>query len=322
MKPLSVVSTRLPPIWLLTGCTASGKTELSLTWAERFGAEIVSCDSLLFYRGMDIGTAKPTAFERARLPHHLIDLLDPLERMDVKTYAGLASMAVTEIEARGKRVLVVGESGFYLKSFFSAVADDVPVDAALRAKLERDLQEDGLDAMVGRLRGLNAGGLGSLDVRNPRRVLRAMERCLVSGRPLLELTESFRAMSAPFAGRDLRLVEVVREPELLRARIQARAAAMVAGGLIDEVRGLRERGLERNPTAASAVGYRETLAWLDRPGSASELIEAIVRSTNRLARKQRTWFRRQLPPHRLVSADRDDRPSIDKLFDSEEELSR
>ncbi|MGH8021078.1 MAG: tRNA (adenosine(37)-N6)-dimethylallyltransferase MiaA [Opitutaceae bacterium] len=293
---------RRPTIWLITGCTASGKTDLSIACAEFAGAEIVSCDALLFYRGMDVGTAKPSLAERARVPHHLIDVLDPLERMDVKRYIELASQTAAAITARGRRVIVAGGSGFYLKSFLAPVADDVPVDRDLRAELEEAWRRDGLPSLVARLHALNPRGLDALDTRNPRRVLRALERCLVSGRPLLELAESFRAQVSPFSGYDVRLIEISREPEELRRRIRARTAAMVAGGLVEEVRALRAAGFERNPAVATAVGYRETLAWLDAGGSEAELVEVIVRSTNRLARKQRTWFRSQLPEHHVIEA--------------------
>ncbi|MBE2214880.1 MAG: tRNA (adenosine(37)-N6)-dimethylallyltransferase MiaA [Opitutaceae bacterium] len=288
------------PLHVLTGCTAVGKTELALAWAERCDAEIVSCDALLFYRGMDIGTAKPSAAERARAPHHLIDVAEVDERLDIKRYAELARAAVAAIEERGRRVLVVGGSGFYLKSFLAPVADDVAVDPALRAALDARLEGEGLRALVAELRALNPGGFGALDVQNPRRVLRALERCLASGATLEELARRFAAQEPPYPGREVRVVELAREPDDLRARIGARVRAMLEAGLIEEVRTLRGWGLERNPSAASAIGYRETLAWLDAGGDVAVLEAAITRNTWQLVRKQRTWFRTQLPAHRVV----------------------
>jgi tRNA dimethylallyltransferase len=301
---------------LLTGCTACGKTEVSLRWAERFGAEIVSCDALLFYRGMDIGTAKPTAEERARVMHHLVDVVEPTERMNVKEYSRLARAAVEAIEARGREVLVVGGSGFYLKSFLEVVADDVAVDPGLRDRLEKQARNVGLDTLVGELARLNPDGLGTLDVRNPRRVVRALERCLVSGRSLAELADDLRRAPRPFPDRRIRLVELAREPGELRERIRRRVDAMSREGLVEEVRALRERGFEANPTASQAVGYRETLAWLDA-GAANlgSLVEAITHSTNRLARKQRTWFRGQLPAHKVVQVRGSDAVDVDALFE-------
>ncbi|BET69574.1 tRNA (adenosine(37)-N6)-dimethylallyltransferase MiaA [Opitutales bacterium ASA1] len=301
---------------LLTGCTACGKTEVSLRWAERFGAEIVSCDALLFYRGMDIGTAKPTAEERARVMHHLVDVVEPTERMNVKEYSRLARAAVDAIEARGREVLVVGGSGFYLKSFLAAVADDVAVDPGLRDRLEKQARDAGLDTLVEELTRLNPEGLGGLDVRNPRRVVRALERCLASGRSLAELAEDLRCAPRPFPGRRIRLVELARESGELRERIRRRVDAMSRDGLVEEVRALRERGFEANPTAAQAVGYRETLTWLDAGAANPEaLAEAITRSTNRLARKQRTWFRGQLPAHKVVWIKGSDPVDVDDLFE-------
>ena len=172
-KP-SWVRTMKPKLHVLTGCTAVGKTEWALRWAEARGAEIVSCDSLLFYRGLDIGTAKPTAAERTRVPHHLVDICEVGERMDITHYVAKARAAVEEIQARGRPVLVVGGSGFYLKSFFSPVADEVAVPAPLR----EEVAQLSLEAALDRLRALNPAGLGALDTANPRRVSRALERCL------------------------------------------------------------------------------------------------------------------------------------------------
>jgi len=289
------------PLHLLTGCTAVGKTGLALAWAERFDAEIVSCDSLLFYRGMDIGTAKPTAAERARVPHHLIDIVEVEERLDIKRYAALARAAVAEIEARGRRVLVVGGSGFYLKSFLEPVTDEIEVDPELRATLEARLAGEGLAPLLAQLRELNPAGLGGLDVQNPRRVLRALERCLTAGETLAELARRFSEQEPPYPGREVRVVELAREPDDLRARIAARVRAMLDAGLIDEVRTLRRWGLEQNPSAAGAIGYRETLAWLDEGGDRAALEAAIVANTWQLVRKQRTWFRTQLAEHRVVT---------------------
>ncbi|HTX64848.1 MAG TPA: tRNA (adenosine(37)-N6)-dimethylallyltransferase MiaA [Opitutaceae bacterium] len=287
---------------VLTGPTAVGKSEWALRWAERRGAEIVSCDALLFYRGMDIGTAKPSAAERARVPHHLIDLLDVTETWDVARYVAAARAACAEIAARGRPVLVTGGSGFYLKAFFAPVADEVDVPAPVRAAVAARLRADGLPALVAELRRLNPGGLGALDVNNPRRVARALERGLASGRPLAELAAAFARQPAPFADWTTRLVRLDRPRAELEARIDARVRAMLDAGLVEEVRRLRAAGLERNPSAARAIGYRETLAQLDGRLGPDALAAAIAQSTRALVRKQRTWFRTQLPPHPVLDA--------------------
>ena len=287
---------RSRPIHVLTGCTAAGKTEWALRWAEARGAEIVSCDSLLFYRGMDIGTAKPTAAERARVPHHLIDLCDLGTRMDVADYVTKVRSTLEDIERRGRRALVAGGSGFYLKAFFAPVADDVAVPEAVRADVEALTPE----ARLTRLRALNPGGLGALDTANPRRVVRALERCLASGRTLAELAAEFARQPPPFADWEVKLARIDRAPAELAARIEQRVQAMLAAGLVDEVRRLRGQGLEANPSAARAIGYRETLEFLDGRLAEAELAMAIVRNTRALVKKQRTWFRTQLPEHRVL----------------------
>lgn len=287
---------------ILTGCTAVGKTEAALAWAERHGAEIISCDSLLFYRGMDIGTAKPAAAERQRVPHHLIDILPVAEPMDISRYTALARPCAEAIAARGGSVLVVGGSGFYLQSFLRPVTDDVAVPAQLRAEVAALIEEEGLEAAVKRLRALNPAGLGALDAANPRRVSRALERCLAAGQTLAQLAAAFAAKPSAFADWDVEIVELTLPPAELDQRIERRTAAMLAAGLVEEVKALRAEGLERNPSAARAIGYRETLAMLDGAVSPGGLGVIIAASTRALVKKQRTWFRTQLPAHRRGSA--------------------
>jgi tRNA dimethylallyltransferase len=287
---------------VLTGCTAVGKTELALRWAEARGAEIVSCDSLLFYRGMDIGTAKPTKAELARVPHHLIDVRDVDEPVDVTYYVAEARAAVDGILQRGRSVLVTGGSGFYLKAFFGPVADDIAVPPEVREAVRARLAVEGLEGVRTELERLNPGGLGPLDVKNPRRVTRALERCLASGRTLADLQAEFAARPGPFADCEVRLCELVRPPEELDARIAARVGQMLENGLVDEVRGLLDRGLRTNPSAAGAIGYRETIAVLEGRLPTDALAAEIIRNTRGLVKKQRTWCRTQLPVHRTVPA--------------------
>ena len=289
-------------IHVLTGCTAVGKTELALRWSESNGAEIVSCDSLLFYRGADIGTAKPTKAELARVPHHLIDICGLTERMDVTYYVTKARLAIDGILRRKRRVLVVGGSGFYLKSFMAPVADEVAVPAGLREELRHRLEAAGLAALVAELGRLNPAGLGALDVQNPRRVLRALERCRASGRTLAALQADFDAQPAPFADYAVRLCQLVHEPADLDKRIEQRVTAMLAAGLVAEVRSLLAQGLKQNPSAAPAIGYRETIDFIEGRLPEGELAASIVKNTRALVKKQRTWFKTQRPAHRQVAA--------------------
>jgi len=289
-------------IFVLTGCTASGKTEWALRWAEQNNAEIVSCDSLLFYRGMDIGTAKPTAEERARVPHHLIDICGVTDRVDVTDYVKNAKLAVEEIAARGRRVLVTGGSGFYLKVFFAPVADDVAVPVGLREEIATRLAQAGLTALVAELEALNPAGLGSLDVANPRRVVRALERCRASGKTMSVLAEDFAKLPSPFGDWDVRCVRLEREPAELERRITVRVESMLAAGLIGEVEQLLAAGLKENPSASRAIGYRETIDFLEGRIPRTALVEEIARNTRALVKKQRTWFRTQLPEYKVVPA--------------------
>lgn len=287
-------------IFVLTGPTAVGKTSLSLDWAEALGAEIVSCDPLLFYRGMDVGTAKPNASQLSRVRHHLIDIAEVNRPLDIRAFLDLAEATVAEIGSRSRRVLVCGASGFYLQAFYRPVVDQVEVPPELRQRVRRQLEEEGLESLVEALRGLNPEGLGGLDVRNPRRVVRALERCLASSLDMVTLKTEMDAQTNSLTRARKITVRLDRKRGALDRRIARRVDEMLAGGLVPEVKGLLARGLESNPSAASAVGYRETIEWLRQPGSEDELAAAIAGNTRRLARKQLSWFRNQLPDHRVI----------------------
>lgn len=302
-----------PKLFVLTGPTAVGKTELALRWAEQYGGEIVSCDSLLFYRGMDIGTAKPTPAEQARVPHHLIDIHAVDEPMNIQAFVVHARAAVDDILGRGRRVLVTGGSGFYLKAFFAPIADEVTISQDLRVELEERLAREGLESLVEELRAVNPDGLGGLDVANPRRVIRALERCRVTGRTVLELREEMRARPSAFADLAVECVRLERPRPELWSRIDQRIAQMLDAGLVAEVERLLEAGIQRNPSASRAIGYRETILMLRGELSADDLPSAIARNTRALVRKQETWFRTQLPPHRVVPADE---ARVEALFET------
>jgi tRNA dimethylallyltransferase len=302
-------------IYVLTGPTAVGKTELSLCWAEAFDAEIVSCDSLLFYRGMDIGTAKPSKSERDRVPHHLIDIAEVNEPIDIRRYLELAEAAIADIRARSKRVLVCGGSGFYLRSFYQPVVDSVEIPVTVRRTVARRLQTEGLESLVQELEQLNPGGIEELDTMNPRRVVRALERCLVSGLTLAELKEAMLGQSNSLVDSRKVAVRLERTPDDLNNRIHRRIQAMLDEGLVEEVRKLMSRGLRSNPSAARAVGYRETMECLLRGGSAEGLAESIGVSTCRLVRKQRSWFRNQMTECGVVVLQEDGSIAPSELFE-------
>jgi tRNA dimethylallyltransferase len=196
-------------------------------------------------------------------------------------------------------VLVTGGSGFYLRAFFAPVTDEVSVPETVRAEVRALPLADA----VGRLHALNPRGLGELDLANPRRVARALERCLATGSTLAALAADFARLPGSFADFEVKLTRLEREPAELARRIDVRVAEMLRGGLIDEVRRLRAEGLDQNPSAARAIGYREVLAVLDGQLAPELLAAEIAKNTRALVKKQRTWFRTQLPPHREVRAE-------------------
>ena len=279
---------------IITGATAVGKTEYALSYAEAHNAEIVSCDASLIYRGMDIGTAKPSREEQERIPHHLIDLHAANKPYDIVAYVRDAKVAVGEIFARGKSVVVTGGSGFYLKSFFAPVIDLVKVNDAVRKKVKALYEAEGLEGLLDELGGRSVQGTGNLDVKNPRRVLRALERCIASGKDLPTLQDEFAARPEPFADCVKYYILLERDKENLKQRVARRAELMLEAGLIAEVECLLLQGLKENPSAASAIGYRETIAFLEGELKRHELLPAIVQNTLHLVKKQGTWFRTQI----------------------------
>ncbi len=303
------------PLFVLTGCTAVGKTELALSWAESRNAEIVSCDSLLFYRHMDIGTAKPIASESARVPHHLIDIRMPSEQVDIGEYVEMAIQTVEEIWGRGRNVLVTGGSGFYLKAFFEPVVDSVLISPETRAKVRQIEQEAGLEGMLKALKKVDPHCEEEIDTKNPRRVVKGLERCLETGESLRTLKTRFQTQRNLLIDSKKNLVVLEREKSDLNVRIEKRVIEMLDDGLIDEVERLKGFGFESNPSAVNAIGYRETLEYLLGRYDRDTLIERIATNTRQLAKKQRTWFRTQLPNGKRVDLTDTQLFDIDSLFD-------
>jgi tRNA dimethylallyltransferase len=275
------------PLLALVGPTASGKTEAAVAAAEALGAEIVSIDSTAIYRGMDLGTAKPTAAQRARVPHHLVDVAEPDEPFSVARYQALAREAIEHVRARGSRVLLVGGSGLY----FRAVVDRLsfpPTDAGARSRLEKEAALVGAERMHDRLRDLDPVAAGRIQPDNVRRTIRALEVAGVTGRSFSEFA---RAWELYPAGR-VRAAGVEMPREALAERIERRVRQQVKGGLVEEVRELLAGGLERSPTARQAIGYAELLRHLSGEISLEEAVALTVRRTKALARRQMAWFRR------------------------------
>lgn len=283
-----------PAIHVLTGPTAVGKTEAALRWAEQHDAEILSCDSVCVYRGMDVGSAKPTPEEQRRVRHHGLDLVEPCERYSVAQYVDLARAAIAEAHARGKRVLVTGGSGFYLAAFFGPVSDELEIPSAIADEV-RMLQRQGLAALLLRLRDLEGARLPDwLDAQNPIRVAKALERRLASGRSLDSLRDEFLTRRGPFADHPVTFELLERPDDELKARIAARTGQMLASGIIEESERLLAMRLDPDLTSSRAVGYRAVMDWLEggKRVAMSGLAERINLDTWALVRKQRKWFRR------------------------------
>jgi tRNA dimethylallyltransferase len=235
-----------PNLHIISGPTAVGKTAYALSFAEAHNAEIVSCDASLVYRGMDIGTAKPGREELERVPHHLIDLNPVDEPYDIVAYVRDAEIVIADIFSRGKSVVVTGGSGFYLKSFFAPVIDVVEVGPDVRQEVAALYDANGLEGLLIELRKRSPAGFGNLDAHNPRRVLRALERCIASGKDLPQLQAEFAARPEPYADCSKRYILLERDKEVLRERVALRAGRMLADGLIEEVEALLAKGILKN----------------------------------------------------------------------------
>jgi tRNA dimethylallyltransferase len=286
----------MAPLLALVGPTASGKTEAALALAVDLGAEIVSADSMLVYRGMDIGTAKPTPDQRAAVPHHMIDLAEPSEPFSVARYQGLGRAALGEIAARDGRALVVGGSGLY----FRALVDDLEfprTDATTREELDREADALGSDAMYRRLVLTDPLAAAKIEPGNVRRTVRALEVAAVTGREFSSYAEAWNIYPA---GR-VRAAGIDVDREALGERVERRVANMLEAGFLEEVRGLLARGLGAWLTSAQAIGYAEMAHHLQGEISLGEAMAGTVRRTRNLARRQMAWFRRD-PRIRWVHA--------------------
>ena len=273
------------------GCTAVGKTALSLELAERHGCEILSLDSMLVYRGMDIGTAKPSVAERERVPHHLIDLVEPSERYDLRRYLTDFEAAEAEVRARGRIPLVVGGTGLYLQAVLEGLFEGPAPDLELRARLEGRFAEEGGEVLHGELARLDPPSADRIHPNDRKRLVRALEVVLQTGRALSEWQREWTSFGAQKGSRPRRIVGLTLEPQLLEERIRTRTRAMLDAGWAEEAERVRRNG-GFGPTAMQALGYREVLRMVDGEASRGETEERIALATRRFARRQRTWLRR------------------------------
>ena len=280
----ALVEETLPraPLLVVVGPTAVGKTALSLRLADEFQGEIVSADSRLFYRGLDIGTAKPSLEERTLVPHHLIDICEPDQTLTLGDYQRRAYAVIDEVLARDRLPILVGGTGQYVTAVIEGWG--IP-EVAPHPPLRRELQRLGGDELARWLAVLDPQAAQRIDARNVRRVIRALEVTLITGRPITELQ---RRHDPPY---DIYVAGLGRDRETLYARIDERVEQMMEAGLLAEVEALRDAGYNRPLPALSGLGYRQLLAHLDGEMSLPEAVERIKFETHRFARQQHTWFR-------------------------------
>lgn len=272
------------------GPTASGKTKLAVTLAKTLGGEIISVDSALVYRGMDIGTAKPTLAEREGVPHHLIDVLDPSEAYSTGQFR-LDAMALMEtITRRGHVPILAGGTMLYFNGLYHGLASLPPADPAVRAAIDTEARQRGWDRLHADLAGIDPTAAARIHPNDPQRIQRALEVYRITGRPLSALL-AVAQPPLPYRFRTLVLAPATREA--LQMRIRARFQDMIEHGLIDEVRELRERGdLHADLPAMRAVGYRQVWAYLDGEYGKDALVERGVIATRQFAKRQMTWLRK------------------------------
>ncbi|MER3451315.1 MAG: tRNA (adenosine(37)-N6)-dimethylallyltransferase MiaA [Thermus sp.] len=269
---------------VLAGPTGSGKTALALRLAEEVPLEVISADATMVYRGLDIGTDKPTPAERARVPHHLVDVLEPTEAMSVARFLNLAEEAIAQVLQRGRLPLVVGGTGYYIRALSEGLHALPPPDPGFQAGLWRALEEQGFEALWRELYRQSPEDAQRVG-RNPRRLVRALEVLRRTGLP----PARFPKRSPRFRYRKLILWP---EKPWLWPRLEARARAQFARGLIEEVRGLLERYGEI-PTALQAIGYKEVAGYLRGEYGLEEALDRDIRAVKAYARRQYTWFRRE-----------------------------
>jgi tRNA dimethylallyltransferase len=282
---------------VLTGPTGSGKSALALEFAERIGAEIVAMDSMTLYRGLDVGTAKPTAEERARVPHHLIDVLDPWQSASVAWWLDRAEHAVKEIQARGRTVLFVGGTPLYLKALLHGLFDGPQADPQIRDRLTAEADRDGPAGLHTRLAVVDPTAADRLHPNDQRRVIRALEVWELTGRPISDWQRQWRENTDLDAGPAVYCIERPRQE--LYDRIDRRVLDMLAAGWLDEARRLRQLNPPVSREVFAAIGYRELFAFLDGRTTWDETVQAIQQRTRTFAKRQLTWFR-HLPACRFV----------------------
>jgi tRNA dimethylallyltransferase len=293
-----------PAAVLLMGPTASGKTALSVAMAQAMNAEIISVDSALVFKAMDIGTAKPTEAERGGIVHHLIDILDPSEAFSTGQFRNRALELMADITARGKLPILVGGTMLYFSALTQGLAQLPEADPEIRQRLDQQLQEIGKQAMHERLAAVDPVAAARIHMNDPQRVQRALEVYEISGKPLTSFFQADEGEDLPYA-----YTKIIIEPKQrhsLHDKIAERFKLMLAQGLIDEVEALRQRDdLDESMPSIRCVGYRQVWSYLQGEYDFAEMQEKGIAATRQLAKRQLTWLRKEQPDLRLFSEDGD-----------------
>ncbi|MDP4028366.1 MAG: tRNA (adenosine(37)-N6)-dimethylallyltransferase MiaA [Gallionella sp.] len=280
----------LPPAIFLMGPTASGKTGVAVELAQRLPVELISVDSALVFRDMDIGTAKPDAATLARAPHHLINIIDPTEAYSAAAFRHDALRLMADITARGKVPLLVGGTMLYFKALREGLSPLPQADAALRAELDAEIAQYGIEHLHRELAKVDSETAARLHPTDTQRIQRALEIYLISGKPMSELIKAQKQDEPPY--RILPIALIPSDRAVLHQRVAARFSQMLQQGLVDELRGLREKyPLQRNMTSMRCVGYRQAWEFMEGEITAAELREKGIAATRQLAKRQLTWLR-------------------------------
>jgi tRNA dimethylallyltransferase len=286
----------------ITGCTACGKGRLAHALALHLGGEIISIDSMKVYRGMDVGTAKPSAVARAAVPHHLIDLTDPWEPFSAARFVELADQAVHQVHARSRPVVAVGGTMLYLKCWYQGIFVGPAADPGIRAEIRRRAASEGLDALHAELARVDPQAAARIHRNDLRRIERALEVYRLTGRPISELQRQWDRATPRRSDWRWVLIGLRRDREEINRRINARVQRMLAGGLVEEARRIWSDPRGVGPQARQAVGYAELFEHFAGRVSVEEAIEQIKIHSRRLAKQQRTWLKRLPEVHWLEAA--------------------